>query len=253
MDLFSQQKNRSQPGTIVIMIILILIYFIINYRLEPRALWIFSLIPYHIERKAYWKLFTAPLIHSSFPHLIFDISLIWQRFSHIEKRAGLFFLFFHLFLFSFLIGLIYSFIIIIFTIAGYTKCYYKPLFGMTSNIIALNVIESQLSTSPTSSLFGVVHVPSKLMPFLLIITSCFSLSNAATLCYFCALGISFIYFQIFRKQLIKYWSTQQELLVNRKGDESSAPFLLPSNVISTFEVDSPLGEEEDKSENLIRF
>ena len=255
MDLISQKRNRSQPGTRVIIIILILIYFILNYRLEPRALWIFALIPYQIEKKAYWKLFTAPLVHSSFSHLIFDIALIWQRFSHVEKRAGLSFLFFHLLLFSFLIGIVYSYIIVLFTIAGLTKYYYRSLLGMTSNIIALNVIESQLSTSPTSSLFGIVHVPTKFMPLLLIVISCFALSNAAMISHFCALGISYVYYLVFGKQLRKHWSTQLELLANKKGDESSAPFLLPNNVISTFEVDSPPGDnpEEDEQELFPSF
>ena len=238
-------RNRPQPATKFIMIFLVLIYYTVNSKIEPRNLSVFALIPYEIERGSYWRLITAPIIQSSLPQLILNIIFIWQRFSHVEKRAGAMFLFFHIVIFGVIIGIVYSYTMVLFSIAGSFWNYYKPILGISSIIIALNVVESQISASETSSIFGVLHIPTKYMPFAITIVYQIAFGNSCLICHICALSIGYIYWLLFGKILIRWWSTQQELVQAKRNDDSSAQSLLPNHVISTFEVNSPIIEGSD--------
>lgn len=238
-------RNRPQPATKVIMIFLILIYYTVNFKIEPRCLSVFALIPYEIERGSYWRLITAPIIQSSLPQLILNIIFIWQRFSHVEKRAGAMFLFFHIVIFGIIIGIVYSYTMVLFAIAGSFWNYYKPVLGMSSIIIALNVVESQLAASETASIFGLLHIPTKSMPLAIAIVYQIALGNSCLICHICSLSVGYIYWLLFGKILIRWWSTKQELIQAKRNDDSSAQSLLPNNVVSTFEVNSPIIESSD--------
>lgn len=221
-------------------------------KVEYREYWKYALIPYEIEIRNFWKLFTSPFVHSSFPHLFLNIVFIWQRFSHIEKRAGMAFLFMHVFLFSVLIGLTYSGIIILFSVAGCFGLYYKPVIGMTSILLALNVIESQLSSNPYSSLLGLIHVPTRWLPIAISITYHIALSNVSTFAHICALTVGYTYWLIVGKGLRRLWGTTDPMAL-KKNEEPSPPFKLPGTIIATFEIKSPNGvlsnSEDDELAN----
>lgn len=240
--------NKPQPATICIITALVIVYISLQMKVEYREYWKYALIPYEIEIRNFWKLFTSPFVHSSIPHLILNIVFIWQRFSHIEKRAGMAFLFVHIFLFSALIGLTYSGIIILFSIAGCFSLYYRPIVGMTSVILALNVIESQLSSNPYSSLLGLIHVPTKWLPVAISLTYHVALNNVSTFAHICALTVGYTYWLLVGKGLRRLWGTSDPVAL-KKNEDTTVPFNLPGTIIATFDIRSPLGVLSDSADN----
>ena len=241
-----QSINRPQHATFLLIVFLIGLYFVINSLFESHVLWRLALIPYEIQNENFIGLFSSPFVHTSFVHLILDVCFIWQRFSLVEKRAGPLFLSFHVIVLGFLIEIVYCFIVILFTFAGEYSLYYRPIMGISSIIIAINVIEIHLSSQPISSLLGIIHIPTKYMPFAISITFHIILDNTSTLSHLCALSVGYIYWLLFGKSLRKRWGHKQNNISAAKKDEATPPFKLPGTVIATFDVKSP---NEYKSEN----
>ena len=249
IDQFPKQSiNRPMPTTILLISSLACLYIIVNLRLEKRVLWKFALIPYEIEIKNFWKLATAPFIHTSLLHLLLNIAFIWQRFSHVERRAGRFFLLFHIILFIILNGLLYCIIIIMFSYAGEFSLFYKPIMGFTSEIITMSVLEAHLSQQPYSSILGIIHIPTKYLPIAISLTYHIALDNASTLSHACALSIGYVYWMLFSKFLKKRWGNKQAPAPVKKEDVTP-PWKLPGTVIATFDVLSPPGNSQGSTEN----
>ena len=236
----SKSINKDRQVTILLIFLLLALYFGINLNFPPRVLWTLSLIPYEIEVNNLIGFFVSPFFHSSFLHLILDVCFIFQRFSVVERRGGKIFLLFHIIVFGLSIGFIYSTIVILFSYSGEFSLFYKPVMGFTSIIIAMSVLEINLSSQAYASLLGIVHIPIKYLPFAISFTFHIALPNTSTLSHLCALSVGYIYWLLFGRKLKKMWGNRgRNQPHDNKPEEPSPPFKLPGTVIATFDVKSP--------------
>lgn len=196
-------------------------------------MWKFAMIPSKILKFQIWRLLTYHFFNTSIVHLLICVAIFFHIGNDLENKVGHFGFVIHLFILSILIGACYTVGALLTISIDSFKTFNYPIFGTFSLSMAISAIDVYITDHRYKSVFGIIHVPTKLYPLVMLCLYHIALPEACYLSSFAGLLVGILY-------AITYFQPPP-----KKSDRMSNK---PSPYVSSLYQDHELGA--DSANNL---
>jgi len=154
--------------------------------------------------KQAYRLVTSMFLHGGLLHLLFNMIAFQQMGCSLERRVGSLEMIWMIFLFGILGGLsivIISYLLTVNPLFFYPNFLFQCTIGFSGVLFSLVTIETHFN--PTNySLWGIVSVPARLYPWILLILAQFLMSGVSFIGHLSGIIIGYLYAYEFLKWLI---------------------------------------------------
>ena len=186
--------NNLHFGTRILLIFMVILHIINMAFFDDAILYSLCLIPSRVIKNfEFWRLITAPFLHSGIIHLAMNMGTFLQVGMSLESAIGTLSFFYHIIVFGFISSVIDVVLSYILTFIGEESAYNAASIGFSGVLFALTLIDISITKDEYRSVFGILLVPSQVYPWIILIVLQVLMPNISLIGHLSGLLVGYMY------------------------------------------------------------